>query len=197
MEKNTNYTGSLMWKEAGEPQLLWEGPVFSIQGFPRINPAGLKRNMIVCDAPSWVTVIPELPGKGRDEPEFLMVRQYRHGSGALSCEFPAGVIDPGEEAVEAAARELREETGYSAGQMIEIGSINPNPAFMNNRSTTFLALDLKKTEKGLDLDENEFLDFRIEAFEHVAAHMGLGEYDSAIMVQAWFWYLKYRKRLKV
>ena len=179
---------NLMWKDCGKAEQLWKGPIFSIDQVPRINPAGKERGMIVFRVPNWVTIIPELPGE--DEKEFLMVRQYRHGSGRISCEFPAGVVDPGETDLEAAVRELREETGFTADEMIEIGSINPNSAFMSNRSTTFLARGLKKTHE-LELDENEFLEWGRESYSHILENMGHGEYDNAIMVQCWYWYLRH------
>ncbi|MDA3958923.1 NUDIX hydrolase [Oceanispirochaeta sp.] len=179
----------LVWKDLGKSEELWRGPIFAIDQVMRENPDGKERAMIVCKAPDWVTVIPEIPGAS--ESEFLMVRQFRHGSGKLSCEFPAGVIDPGETALDAAHRELREETGFTASEMILIGEINPNPAFMDNLSTTFLARGLIRTHD-LDLDENEYLEWRQETFTRIAENMGLGEYNSAIMVQCWYWYLKFK-----
>jgi len=183
---------TLIWTETGKKIQVWKGPIFSVDQVFRVNPEGTEQPMIVCRTPDWVTVIPELEDNG--EVSFLMVRQFRHGSGALSCEFPAGVVDPGESALDAAVRELREETGYTAAEMIPIGEINPNPAFMSNRSTTFLARGLTRTHD-LDLDDSEFLEWRKESFSHISAHMGLGEYNSAIMVQCWYWYLRYKKHI--
>jgi 8-oxo-dGTP pyrophosphatase MutT (NUDIX family) len=180
----------LIWINTGRVEEAWKGPIFTIDQVWRENPEGKEQGMIVCRAHDWVTVIPELPGD--KELSFLMVRQYRHGSGTLSCEFPAGVVDPGESSLDAAHRELREETGYTASEMIPIGEINPNPAFMDNKSTTFLARGLKRTHE-LDLDESEFLEWRMETFSQVSSNMGFGEYNSAIMVQCWYWYLKYVK----
>ena len=76
--------------------------------------------------------------------------------------------------------------------MIEIGRINPNSAFMSNRSTTFLARGLTRTHE-LELDENEFLEWNKESYSHILENMGHGEYDNAIMVQCWYWYLRYNK----
>ena len=186
---------NLIWKDCGRVKEVWRGPIFSIDQVERRAPDGSEQPMIVCQSPDWVTVIPEIqPADGEGDPSFLIVRQFRHGSGALSCEFPAGVVDPGETALEAAVRELREETGFTAEEMIEIGSINPNPAFMSNRSTSFLARGLKRTHE-LDLDDNEFLQWREESLSQVAENMGKGEYNSAIMVQCWYWYLKHQGRV--
>ncbi|QEN09750.1 NUDIX hydrolase [Oceanispirochaeta crateris] len=185
----------LKWKETGRVKEVWKGPIFSIDQVHRESPDGSVHPIVVCKAPNWVTVIPELPIKeGVSEVSFLMVRQFRHGSASLSTEFPAGVVDPGESSLEAAFRELREETGFSAEEMIEIGSINPNPAFMDNVSTTYLARGLKHTHE-LDLDESEYLEWQEQSFSHILNNMGRGEYNSAIMVQCWYWYLKYTKRI--
>ena len=72
-----------------------------------------------------------------------MVDQYRHGSGSVTREFPAGLTDEGEDEESAAKRELLEETGM-IGDLLEIASFNPNPAFMTNRQSFFLGTNLKK-----------------------------------------------------
>ena len=72
--------------------------------------------------PDWVAVL------ALGEGEALLVEQYRHGVGRASLELPAGVIDEGESAAEAAARELREETGYVASRIEPLGVVSPEPA---------------------------------------------------------------------
>ncbi|MGO9486183.1 MAG: NUDIX hydrolase [Rhodomicrobium sp.] len=70
----------------------------------------------------------------------LLVRQYRHGLGRISLELPAGCIDAGEPVLEAAARELAEETGYGkARELTLVSSLSPNTASHCNLIHTVLA----------------------------------------------------------
>lgn len=86
------------------------------------------------DSADWVNVVALTPGD-----ELVLVRQYRHGLHATTLEIPGGMVDPGEEPAEAAARELLEETGYRAGAVAAVGRVNPNPALFGNRVHTFVA----------------------------------------------------------
>ena len=115
-----------------------------------------------------------------------MVRQFRHGSGEITVEFPSGMIDSGEAPEAAARRELLEETGCTAGQLIHIGSVNPNPAFMNNKLHTFVALGLEKVSD-LDLDDMEILEVEEMALAQVLDDAGGGEYDNGILLVALQW----------
>lgn len=90
-------------------------------------------------ASDWVIVIP-LTWQG----EVVMVRQFRHGVGAVTLETPGGIVDPGESPQQAAARELLEETGYRAETLVPLGSVNPNPALFGNRLHAFLARDARR-----------------------------------------------------
>ncbi|MDC7221424.1 MAG: NUDIX hydrolase [Spirochaetales bacterium] len=171
----------LMWQEVEEVDRRKE-PLFDLITVKSRSADGTEANFIKVTPPDWVTVIPVLPD-GR----ILMVRQYRHGIASLSEEFPAGVVDAGEDALQAAHRELEEETGYVAGEMIPIGKINPNPAFMTNTSYTYLARDLKKVSDQ-SLDEHERIEFFTLDEKEIEEKMGGETMASAIMVQAWYWY---------
>ncbi|MDT9547052.1 MAG: NUDIX hydrolase [Chlorobium sp.] len=89
----------------------------------------------VQEFPPWCNVI-AVTVKG----ELLLIRQYRHGIGKVFYELPAGVHDKeGENILEAAKRELREETGYGGGRWRWWMELSANPALQNNITTTFLA----------------------------------------------------------
>ena len=89
---------------------------------------GTEREFVVIDAPDWVNVLALTP-----DHRLVMVNQFRYGTDAFSWEIPGGVIDRGEDPVTAGVRELREETGYVGTSARLLGSVNPNPAIMNNR----------------------------------------------------------------
>ena len=100
-------------------------------------------------------VLPVLPD-GR----IVMVNQYRAALDSFSIEIPAGGYQfRGEPEQEAAARELREETGYTAGRMEKLLDIRTTVAFCNERIAIFLATDL--TAGGQELDPDEYLSVEV------------------------------------
>lgn len=182
----------LLWEDI-EEEALFDTRLFSIQSVHRRSAAGNRASFICVDAPDWVTIIPE-SGLEDGEMTYLLVRQFRHGNAGVGMEFPAGMVDPGEDPREAAARELLEETGHSAGELIKIGAVSPNPAFMTNTTHSFLARDLKKVASQ-NLDRHEILDVHSDTYSGLLQKMGKGAFASAITVQAWYFYLRFIKGL--
>jgi ADP-ribose pyrophosphatase len=76
----------------------------------------------------------------------LLVRQYRLAARADLWELPAGRLDPGEKPLQAAKRELKEETGYRARRWKKLISFYPSPGFVSEKMTIFLATDLTAGE---------------------------------------------------
>jgi 8-oxo-dGTP pyrophosphatase MutT (NUDIX family) len=180
MERN------LVWKEE-ESREIFRCKVFSIRECTCRSPKDERRKYTVMDAANWAIIVPVIEtSRGR---EFVMVRQWRHGSRGLSLEFPGGVFEPGENPAAAAARELQEETAYRPGRIEKIGEFNPNPAIMSNRVHFFLAEDLRETGTQ-DLDDDEYIEVERIAVERVFHGMGRDPYIHALMGTALALYIK-------
>lgn len=100
----------------------------------------------------------------KDDGKLLMVRQYRNALDRETLEIPAGGLNSVDEPTDiAAARELEEEAGYTAGKMELLISIRTTVAFCDEKIDVYLATDLKKSRQ--HLDEDEFLDVETYAIE--------------------------------
>lgn len=95
-----------------------------------------------------------------DDERVIIERQYRYPTDEILLEIPAGKLDSKEEnRLEAARRELKEETGYSAKEWISIGALYPTPAYSDEIITAYIAKGLEKGAQ--NLDEDEFIDVEL------------------------------------
>lgn len=106
----------------------------------------------VLEYPDWVNVIAIT-----EDGKFVMERQYRHGLGKTCFEIPAGVIEEGEDPLDAAKRELMEETGYGEGKWRKIMTVSGNSSTTDNLSHCYVAEGVRKIS-GQHLDSTEDLE---------------------------------------
>lgn len=139
------------------------------------------------DSRDWAIVVARTT-----QGELILVRQFRWGMGGLSWEFPGGIVDKGEDPVEAGLRELQEETGYRAKQGELIGSCSPNPAILNNRTHIIFADQVELGPEGVSWDEHEEVEVRVVAESEVIQWAAENKIDHALALVGLLYY-----RLKV
>ena len=117
-------------------------PLFDVRLDEMEHPeSGDVLSRLVLASVDWVNMV-ALTAAG----ESVMVRQYRFGVGYPTLETPGGMVDPGEDSLTAARRELLEETGYSGGTWRYLGAVEPNPAIHDHLCHHWLAEGVERTQ---------------------------------------------------
>jgi len=101
------------------------------------------------NGPDWASVVCLT-----NQRQVVLVRQYRHGFGGSSLELPAGVIEPSEAPIDAARRELREESGFQAEAIVPLFEFSPEPSRSSTRAHLFFASGAARVS-GQALDSSE------------------------------------------
>ncbi len=129
----------------------------------------------ILEYPDWVNVI-AITKDG----QFVMVEQYRHGLEDVFTELVAGVIEPGEPPLEAAKRELLEETGYAGGEWQLFSVISQNPSTTSNLTHCYLAVGVEKVS-GQHLDATEDIAVRLLSEQEVKTMLDRDQIKQALM----------------
>lgn len=128
---------------------VYEGKVVTLRVDEIALPQGRKATREVVEHPGAVVIV-ALDEKG----EVALVRQYRHAVKRYLLELPAGGLEPGEEPLATAQRELREEVGVEAARWTSLGHFFSSPGFANEILHVFLAEDLRPGYADPDEDED-------------------------------------------
>jgi len=130
---------------------VYRGPVFWVTTDHVLEPGGVKvRRDLIHHSGSVVVLAVDDSGR---VPRVLLERQYRHAAKDFLWELPAGRIDPGEQGLRAAKRELIEETGYRAKRWRRILKFYASPGFVAETMAVYLATGLRAGEAEPEEDE--------------------------------------------
>ncbi len=169
-----------VWPELSR-RPIYAGRIFSLVQARRRSPeSGREFPFDILECPDWVNVV-ALTEAGR----VLLIRQYRAGTRTITTEIPGGTVDAGESPLDAARRELAEETGYEADSWEMIGRVHPNPAFQTNTTYTFLARNARHT-RDQRLDGAEMIEVEERRLEDIPALVADGTITHALVVCAFF-----------
>lgn len=158
--------------------------VFSTRKDIGLSPiTGKQHDFYVIEAQIWINVIAIAQND-----QILLIKQYSHGIQSITFEIPGGMAGPGESPIEAAKRELLEETGCISDEWICIGKVHPNPAIQNNSCFTYLANDIKKIQKP-KLDSTENTDAFFFPMEDIKGLVSEGKITHSLVAAALYWYL--------
>ena len=116
-------------------------------------PNGSTGDLEMVRHPGAAAVLPFLTDPDGDDPQILLIRQFRHAANGYLYEIPAGRLDAGEAPNACAARELREETGCTAARLEPLTTFFTTPGFTDERIHAFMASDLTRGETAQEQDE--------------------------------------------
>lgn len=166
--------------------MIYEGRVFGVRADEVEEPNGVKATRVVITHPGSVVVLPVLKD-GR----IVMIEQYRHATRQYLWELVAGRIDAGESAKAAAARELKEETGYTAKRFTEFLDVWPTPGFLEERMHILLAEGL--TEGQASPEDDEKIISREYTVKELKQMMKSGKLRDAKSIAGILYYLTFLK----
>ena len=152
-----------------ESEMKFDGKILHIVEDQVTLPNGNRASREVVRHIGAVCVVPVT-----DDGKVVMERQFRYPIDSVISEIPAGKLDAADEdRLEAAKRELKEETGYTAGKWTDIGIYYPAAAYSDEKITMYLATGLTKGERRLD--EDEFLNVELIPIETLVEDIMAGK----------------------
>ena len=164
-----------------DSERIWQGRLLDVRRDRVRLPDGSEGVREYVMHPGAVVIIPVLPD-GR----LIFERQYRYPIGRVMLELPAGKIDPNEDSLLTAQRELREETGHAANQWRHLGTMHPTIGYANERIEIYVAQNLVSLGQNA-LDEGEFLELVELSLPEAMEAVRRGELTDGKTLSALLW----------
>lgn len=169
------------WKRK-TPELVYKARVFELlKERLEIPSKKYEDDFYYINSVDWVNIIAITT-----DSEVVMVEQYRVGADQVTLELPGGILDhKDEKASDAAERELLEETGYGGGTIVDLGSIHPNPALINNLSHAYLAQGVRKLKEP-ELDPAEQIRTQLVPLARIPQYIREGKISHSLHVASFY-----------
>ena len=168
-------------------KVVYRGPVFWVTTDHVLEPGGIKvRRDLIHHSGSIVVLAVDDTG---ETPLVLLERQYRHAAKDYLWELPAGRIDAGEQELQAAKRELIEETGYRAKRLKVFLEFFPTPGFLEEKMWLLLAEEL--TEGEAQPEEDERIEVKAYRVNELKTMIKKGELKDAKSIAGILYYLTF------
>ena len=135
-------------------KVSYKGPLFRVLTEEVSEPDGKQTTRDIIRHNGSIVILAVDSSKSRKDPLVIMEQQYRHAAGQYLMELPAGKLEPGEDALEGAKRELIEETGYRANHWTKLVRYFASPGFLGEWMQVFLAEDLTRGRSEPEDDES-------------------------------------------
>jgi ADP-ribose pyrophosphatase len=132
---------------------IYTGRVLSLDVDTVRFPNGSTGELEIIRHPGASAIVPMLDALDHPDPQVLLIRQYRYAAGGFLYEVPAGRLDAGEDPLECARRELREETGCTATAVERLGGFYTTPGFIDEFIHAFIATGLTRGRSMPERDE--------------------------------------------
>lgn len=163
------------WKTIAS-KYIWQRPWLTARCDTVQLPSGtIFDEFYVLEYPTWVNIIAIT-----EQGDFVMVEQYRHGLQGVFTELVAGVVEPGENPLDAAKRELLEESGYGGGEWELLTTLCANPSCNTNLTYSFVARGVRRMSEQ-HLDATEDIEVKLMTRNEVLQMLQRDEMKQALM----------------
>lgn len=175
LERSKRVMKELRIERPDDKPVFWHGKVFNFNVEEKVLPNGRKVDMGVIRHPGSASILPIL-----EDGSVILIHQYRPVIGDFIWEIPSGTMNPGEEPLECARRELREECGLAGLKIEKIGEIFVAPWYSDERVHLFVATGIHSCEQ--NLDEDEIITSHIFPFAQAMNMIERGEIQDATTI---------------